>query len=78
MVRSECFGGFRFGAEAAFTLRWATYSLGGFKEGMSLTVVDELARWQKYAYGKFFLYPSFSFLKLDVDVEFFLVCLRMQ
>jgi Glycosyl transferase family group 2 len=34
-----------------YTLRWATYSLGGFKEGVSLTVVDELARWQKYAYG---------------------------
>lgn len=35
-----------------YTLRWATYSEGGFKEGVSLTVVDELARWQKYAYGK--------------------------
>jgi len=34
-----------------YTLRWATYSLGGFKEGVSLTIVDELARWQKYAYG---------------------------
>jgi Glycosyl transferase family group 2 len=33
-----------------YTLRWATYSLGGFKEGVSLTV-DELARWQKYAYA---------------------------
>ena len=37
-----------------YTLRWATYSNGGFKEGVSLTVVDELARWQKYAYGGFF------------------------
>ncbi|KAJ7732133.1 glycosyl transferase family group 2-domain-containing protein [Mycena metata] len=34
-----------------YTLRWATYSEGGFKEGVSLTVQDELARWQKYAYG---------------------------
>ncbi|KAG6830498.1 hypothetical protein H0H87_007855 [Tephrocybe sp. NHM501043] len=34
-----------------YTLRWATYSEGGFKEGVSLTIVDELARWQKYAYG---------------------------
>ncbi|KAF9556186.1 hypothetical protein CPC08DRAFT_744026 [Agrocybe pediades] len=34
-----------------YNLRWATYSEGGFKEGVSLTVVDELARWQKYAYG---------------------------
>ena len=36
-----------------YNLRWATYSNGGFKEGVSLTVVDELARWQKYAYGSF-------------------------
>lgn len=33
------------------TCRWATYSQGGFKEGVSLTVDDELNRWQKYAYG---------------------------
>jgi hypothetical protein len=31
--------------------RWATYSKGEFKEGVSLTVDDELNRWQKYAYG---------------------------
>ncbi|KAH8835947.1 glycosyl transferase family group 2-domain-containing protein [Flagelloscypha sp. PMI_526] len=37
--------------QKGYTLRWATYSAGGFKEGVSLTVVDELARWQKYAYG---------------------------
>ena len=43
-----------------YTLRWATYSLGGFKEGVSLTIVDELARWQKYAYGEGF--PSISSL----------------
>ena len=36
----------------SYTLRWATYSKGEFKEGVSLTVVDELARWQKYAYGR--------------------------
>ncbi|KZV91292.1 hypothetical protein EXIGLDRAFT_770018 [Exidia glandulosa HHB12029] len=34
-----------------YTIRWATYSHGGFKEGVSLTVDDELNRWQKYAYG---------------------------
>ena len=34
-------------------MRWATYSEGGFKEGVSLTVDDELNRWQKYAYGEF-------------------------
>jgi len=34
-----------------YTIRWATYSRGGFKEGVSLTIDDELNRWQKYAYG---------------------------
>ncbi|BFZ57041.1 hypothetical protein PYCC9005_004091 [Savitreella phatthalungensis] len=31
--------------------RYATYSDKGFKEGVSLTVYDELNRWSKYAYG---------------------------
>jgi hypothetical protein len=35
-----------------YIVRWATYSGGGFKEGVSLTVADELNRWQKYAYGE--------------------------
>ncbi|KAL4247672.1 Glycosyl transferase family group 2-domain-containing protein [Abortiporus biennis] len=34
-----------------YAIRWATYSKGGFKEGVSLTCDDELNRWQKYAYG---------------------------
>ncbi|KAI6130943.1 glycosyl transferase family group 2-domain-containing protein [Pisolithus croceorrhizus] len=34
-----------------YVIRWVTYSKGGFKEGVSLTVDDELNRWQKYAYG---------------------------
>ncbi|KAJ7020193.1 glycosyl transferase family group 2-domain-containing protein [Mycena alexandri] len=34
-----------------YIIRWATYSKGGFKEGVSLTVEDELSRWQKYSYG---------------------------
>ncbi|THH32339.1 hypothetical protein EUX98_g1834 [Antrodiella citrinella] len=34
-----------------YIIRWSTYSLGAFKEGVSLTVDDELNRWQKYAYG---------------------------
>ncbi|KAG9312748.1 glycosyl transferase family group 2-domain-containing protein [Chiua virens] len=34
-----------------YAIRWATYSEGGFKEGVSLTVDDELNRWQKYSYG---------------------------
>ena len=36
---------------AGYLLRFATYSGGGFQEGVSLTVYDELARWEKYAYG---------------------------
>ena len=34
-----------------YTVRFATYTKDGFKEGVSLTVYDELARWEKYAYG---------------------------
>ena len=34
-----------------YTIRLAAYAGDGFKEGVSLTVYDELARWEKYAYG---------------------------
>lgn len=34
-----------------YAVRYATYHQGGFKEGVSLTVFDELLRWEKYAYG---------------------------
>jgi len=34
-----------------YTIRLAAYTGDGFKEGVSLTVYDELARWEKYAYG---------------------------
>ncbi len=36
---------------AGYALRYASYTGDGFKEGVSLTVYDELARWEKYAYG---------------------------
>lgn len=36
---------------AGYSLRYAAYTDKGFKEGVSLTVYDELARWEKYAYG---------------------------
>lgn len=36
---------------AGYDLRFCTYFDGGFKEGVSLTVYDEIARWEKYAYG---------------------------
>ena len=34
-----------------YILRLGAYTGDGFKEGVSLTVYDELARWEKYAYG---------------------------
>jgi hypothetical protein len=36
---------------AGFQMRLASYHGEDFKEGVSLTVFDELARWEKYAYG---------------------------
>ena len=37
--------------EKGYIIRWSTYSKGGFKEGVSLTIDDELNRWRKYSYG---------------------------
>ncbi|KAL7413266.1 glycosyl transferase family group 2-domain-containing protein [Mrakia frigida] len=34
-----------------YVVRWCTYALGGFQEGVSLTADDEINRWQKYAFG---------------------------
>ena len=36
---------------AGYTIRLAAWAGNGFREGVSLTVYDELARWEKYAYG---------------------------
>lgn len=36
---------------AGYVIRLAAWAGDGFKEGVSLTVYDELARWEKYAYG---------------------------
>lgn len=36
---------------AGYTLRYASYLGQGFKEGVSLTVYDKLACWEKYAFG---------------------------
>lgn len=35
----------------SYIVRFASYTGDEFKEGVSLTVYDELARWEKYAYG---------------------------
>lgn len=34
-----------------YVVRFAAWAGDGFKEGVSLTVYDELTRWEKYAYG---------------------------
>lgn len=31
---------------AGYDVRWATYSKGGFQEGVSLSADDEINRWQ--------------------------------
>jgi cellulose synthase/poly-beta-1,6-N-acetylglucosamine synthase-like glycosyltransferase len=36
---------------AGYIIRLAAYTGDGFKEGVSLTVYDEITRWEKYAYG---------------------------
>jgi hypothetical protein len=36
---------------AGFEMRLVSYHGEDFKEGVSLTVLDELARWENYAYG---------------------------
>lgn len=36
---------------ASYDVRYSTYFGRGFEEGVSLTVYDELSRWEKYAYG---------------------------
>lgn len=36
---------------AGYIVRLASYQGDEFKEGVSLTVYDELSRWEKYAYG---------------------------
>lgn len=49
-----------------YSLRWATYSQGGFKEGVSLTCDDELNRWQKYGCARFPLSLCFRSLGHDL------------
>jgi hypothetical protein len=36
---------------AGYIIRLGAYTGDGFKESVSLTVYDELAHWEKYAYG---------------------------
>ncbi|KAJ3283405.1 hypothetical protein HDU79_009093, partial [Rhizoclosmatium sp. JEL0117] len=34
-----------------YILRYASYGNGGFQEGVSLTYLDEIKRWEKYSFG---------------------------
>lgn len=36
---------------AGWRVQYTTYCGNGFQEGASLTVYDELRRWQRYGYG---------------------------
>ncbi|TVY55817.1 hypothetical protein LCER1_G005121 [Lachnellula cervina] len=36
---------------SGYIIRLAAYAADGFKEGVSITVYDEIARWEKYAFG---------------------------
>ena len=43
---------------AGWRVRYATYCGEAFREGVSLTIYDELARWEKYSYGCVRLQPD--------------------
>ncbi|KAK7038697.1 hypothetical protein VNI00_010581 [Paramarasmius palmivorus] len=55
-----------------WTLRWATYSAGEFKEGVCLTIDDEVNRWMKYAYGcsEMIFKPLKKWYKLPITAQF--------
>lgn len=56
-----------------YVIRVATYHNGGFKEGVSLSVYDELTRWSKYAYGcsEIIFYPFNRWLDGDIITPLF-------
>ncbi|ENH74292.1 Dynamin-1-like protein [Fusarium oxysporum f. sp. cubense race 1] len=56
-----------------YHIRLATYCGDGFKEGVSLTVYDELARWQKYAYGcsELLFYPMKDWWRYGIFTPLF-------
>ncbi|KAF9773996.1 hypothetical protein IL306_008069, partial [Fusarium sp. DS 682] len=56
-----------------YHIRLATYCGDGFKEGVSLTVYDELSRWQKYAYGcsELLFYPVKDWWKHGIFTALF-------
>lgn len=58
---------------AGYIVRMGGYTGDGFKEGVSLTVYDELARWEKYAYGcnELLFHPVKFWLKRGIFTPLF-------
>jgi len=58
---------------AGYLVRLAGYTGDGFKEGVSLTVYDELARWEKYAYGcsELIFHPIYQWPKRGIFTRLF-------
>lgn len=56
-----------------YLVRVATYHDGGFKEGVSLTVYDEITRWSKYAYGcsEIMFFPMKRWIRGEVFTPLF-------
>lgn len=61
-----------------YIVRLATYHDGGFKEGVSLSVYDELNRWSKYAYGcsEIMFYPLRKWVLGKIFTPLFRMFLR--
>lgn len=58
---------------SGYHVRLGAYCGDGFKEGVSLTVYDELARWEKYAYGcsELLFHPVREWLRRGVFTPLF-------
>ncbi|KAF2154980.1 hypothetical protein K461DRAFT_105444 [Myriangium duriaei CBS 260.36] len=59
---------------AGYLVRLGGYTNGGFEEGVSLTVYDELARWEKYAFGcnELIFFPIAEWGKNGVFTQLFI------
>lgn len=59
---------------AGYLVRLGGYTNGGFEEGVSLTVYDELSRWEKYAFGcnELIFHPMAEWGKKGVFTKLFI------
>lgn len=64
-----------------YVVRLAAYQGDGFKEGVSLNVYDEIARWEKYAYGcnELLFHPFHKWIRRGIFTPLFrrLLCSKM-